>query len=52
MPDYKELYFTLIREAEKAVRILIEAQKACEELYLNDGRPVLQILPTQNHTEE
>lgn len=39
MPDYKEMYLTLMRETEKAVRILTEAQKTCEELYLKDEGP-------------
>ena len=34
MPDYKELYLTMMRETEKAIRILVEAQKTCEERYL------------------
>ena len=34
MPDYKELYLHLLRETEKAVRILTAAQQTCEELYL------------------
>lgn len=34
MPDYKEMYLRLMRETEKAINILIEAQKACEELYI------------------
>ena len=34
MPDYKEMYLTMVRETEKAVRILIEAQQRCEEMYL------------------
>ena len=33
--DYKEMYLTMMRATEKAIRILIEAQQACEELYLN-----------------
>lgn len=35
MADYKELYFKLLRETEKAVRILVQAQQDCEELYLS-----------------
>ena len=35
--DYKELYLTMMRETEKAIRILINAQLKCEELYLNAG---------------
>ena len=34
MPDYQELYLTMMRETEKAIRILVEAQKNCEERYL------------------
>lgn len=34
MPDYKEMYFRLLRETERAVNILIEAQRACEEMYI------------------
>ena len=33
--DYKEMYLTMMRASEKAIRILIEAQQTCEELYLN-----------------
>lgn len=35
MPDYKEMYLTMVRAAEEAIRILIEAQEKCEELYLS-----------------
>ena len=33
--DYKEMYLIMMRASEKAIRILIEAQQTCEELYLN-----------------
>ena len=33
--DYKEMYLTMMRASKKAIRILIEAQQKCEELYLN-----------------
>ena len=32
---YKEMYLHLMRETEKAVRILIAAQQECEERCLN-----------------
>ena len=32
--EYKEMYLTTAREVEKAVRILIDAQQRCEEMYL------------------
>lgn len=35
MTDYKEMYLHLARETEKAVRILIEAQQECEEMYIS-----------------
>ena len=45
MPDYKEMYLTLMRETEKAIRTLTEAQRACEELYLRDDGPTLHMFP-------
>ncbi len=32
--NYKELYFSLFRATEDAIRLLIDAQRACEEEYL------------------
>ena len=34
MPDYKEMYLTLLRASEEAVNVLIAAQRKCEEMYL------------------
>lgn len=31
---YKEMYLTMTRAAEKAIRILIDAQQKCEEIYI------------------
>ena len=45
MPDWKEMYLSLMRDTEKAIRILEEGQRKCEELYLADPGPVLRILP-------
>ena len=33
--NYKEMYLTMMRASEKAIRILIKAQQTCEEMYLN-----------------
>lgn len=54
MPDYKEMYLTMVRaaegainiltEVEKTAKILIAAQQNCEELYINSPEPVLQLL--------
>ena len=34
MLDYREMYFHLLREAEKAIDLLIEAQRECERKYI------------------
>lgn len=39
MPDYKELYLQLFRATEKAVELLIEAQRCAEEAYLSAEEP-------------
>ncbi len=36
MPDYQELYQMLFRATERAIQILIDAQRTCEEKYLMD----------------
>lgn len=35
MPDYKLLYLTLLDSVEKAINLLIDTQKACEEIYVD-----------------
>lgn len=45
MADYQEMYLHLTREVEKALRILIEAQRECEEMYIRDGGPPLRVFP-------
>lgn len=52
MADYKELYLKMVRETEKAIQILIEAQRDCEELYLQDEGPVLRVLPKRKEILE
>ena len=37
MEDYKEMYETMVRASEKAMNIIIEAQRKCEEMYLAAG---------------
>ena len=32
--DYKEMYLRMMRAAEEAMKILIEAQRECEEMYI------------------
>lgn len=31
---YREMYLTMARAAERAIRLLVEAQQACETLYM------------------
>lgn len=51
MPNYKEMYLTLFRASEKAVNIIIEAQKEVEELYINSPKPEILIIK-QNNDED
>ncbi len=44
---YKEMYLIMARAAEKAQRILIEAQRQCEELYLSAGEIEQESMPIE-----
>lgn len=35
MPDFEEMYYTLMRASEETLRIMIEAQKKCEDMYIS-----------------
>ncbi|MDY5612805.1 hypothetical protein [Dysosmobacter sp.] len=50
MPDYQKMYLHLMRETEKAIRILEKAPQDCEELYLQDDGPDLCIFPSPKHS--
>ena len=39
MVDYKKMYVTMVNAAEKAMELLIEAQRPCEELYIETEEP-------------
>lgn len=45
MPDYKEMYLTMVRASEEAINTLIEAQRKCEELYLEEDEKTEQENP-------
>lgn len=47
MPDYREMYLKMMRASEEAIRILIKAQRECEELYLSADEPEITVLPGQ-----
>ena len=42
--DYKEMYLKMMRANEEAIRILVAAQRECEELYVNAPEPELIVL--------
>ena len=35
MPDFEEMYYTLMRASEETLRIIIEAQKKYEDMYIS-----------------
>ena len=35
MPDYKQLYLTLLDGVEKAINLLTDTQRVCEEIYID-----------------
>lgn len=44
MPDYKEMYLKLFRATEEAISCLIEAQRECEEMYINAPEPQILVM--------
>ena len=42
--DYKEMYLKMMRASEEAIRILIQAQQQCEEMYVSAREPELIVL--------
>ncbi len=47
MPDYKEMYLTMVRETEQAINILVAAQRKCEEMYINAPKADIKLLDQQ-----
>lgn len=47
MPDYKEMYLTMMRTSEEAIRILVAAQQQCEEAYISANDTPLELFPKQ-----
>ena len=42
--DYKEMYLKMMRASEEAIRILIQAQQECEEMYVSAHETELIVL--------
>ena len=38
--DYKEMYLKMVRATEQAIRILTDAQRNCEEMYIEGCGPI------------
>lgn len=49
--DYKEMYLKMVRASEQAIRILVEAQRECEELYISQPDPQLIVLKDEKESE-
>ena len=47
MPDYKEMYQKMFLASEAAINILIQAQRECEEIYINSPEPKIGIFPSR-----
>ena len=53
MADYKTMYYKLFRATDKAIELLISAQRECEELYCSSEEPDPRPLDfTQNSKEQ
>ena len=44
MPDYREMYLHLMRETEKALRIIEAAQQKCEDIFVDSSEREGKIL--------
>lgn len=49
--DYKEMYLKMMRASEEAIRILIQAQQECEEMYVSGEEPELIALGAEDERE-
>ena len=40
MPDYNQMYLKLLDGVEKSINLLIDAQKICEQIYVDTDEAV------------
>lgn len=59
MPDYKEMYLTIMRAADKALKLnqeaiehIISAQQQAEDMYIEANDTLLSILPPNRKEQE
>ena len=51
LPDYEELYYSMFRATEKAISILIDAQRKAEETIISDETQAIILLTKQEDTK-
>ncbi|MGE4484451.1 MAG: hypothetical protein AB7C97_04950 [Oscillospiraceae bacterium] len=52
MPDYREMYFKMLRASEEAIDILIAAQQEAEEIYMPSPEPELKVIEIAGKGED
>ena len=56
MADYKRMYLTALDAMERSMALLAEAERACEEIYIQTSEeehtPKLRLYPTRGKSEE
>lgn len=52
MPDYKEMYLHMVRESERAIDLIIAAQRKCEEMYINAPEAEITLLTLGKKEED
>ena len=50
MPDYEKMYKQMVNAAEDALKILIEVQKNCEEIYVSEAESREQFIYPENES--
>ena len=40
MPDYKQMYLTLLDSVEKTIKMLISAQRECEDVFIDTDQTI------------
>lgn len=51
--DYKEMCLKLLRATERAMDILIAAQRECEEMYISAPEPeLIRLAPDAPHQDD
>jgi hypothetical protein len=49
--SYKEMYLELFRATEQAINTLIDAQRRCEEMYMNQDSSIIPFPVEKNESQ-